>query len=312
MTLREKVLASAIAALLGVWVLWSGVGWYFGLVDRLEQQLRQAESNTLDAEDELGRMKRSLTKLERYQAQSLPADPDVARSSYSAWLVDAVARAGLELDDVQFSNARSRPGAYTALAFNVEAEGSLESFVRFMDEYHRRDCLHQLAKLQLTPGDEEGDMVRVSLTSVALVVNGTTREEGVPPVMEQGDSRLRLAVADDYVQNIGSRNLFARYTPPPPPRPPAPKREPRPEPPGPPPFDHAEHAYLTGVVETGGDLQAWIYVRTTGEVLRLKSGDSLSVGLLEGTVQSVLPRSIVLQSDGQEWSTPLGSPLKSG
>ena len=312
MTQREKMLAIAVGAIFVLWGLWTGAGWYFDSAERLENQLRQAEMDALDAESDLSLAQRSLRSLEAYQNQSLPSDADVARSAYSAWLVEEVEGAGLDLEDVRFTASRSAPGVYEGLAFNVEATGTLKSAVEFLYEYHRLDCLHQLSKLQMTPLDESGDSVRLSLTSVALVVDGATRSEGLPT--EDTDDRLRFPSAGKYAASIGERNLFARYVPPPPPRPPAPPVEKRAvkKAPEPPPFDHAEHAYFTGVVGGSEDLQAWINVRTTGQVLRLRAGDELQVGLLNGRVQAVTPRTIIVVAGDESWVTALGEPLRSG
>lgn len=308
MTQREKLLVGAVASLVVLWVLWTCGGWYLTAADRLETQLRQTESDAMDAEQSERLARRSLRRLEELQARSLPADSDIARSVYSAWLVGAIEEAGLDFGDVRFSATRSLPGVYDSIAFNAEATGSLEAVAKFLHAYHTVGCLHQLSKLQIAPIDDSGEALRLSLTSVALIVTGTELSEGLPEVADA--SRLARDAAEAYAESLVSRNMFASYTPPPPPKPPAPPPTKPRERQAPPPFDHAEHAYLTGVVETGAGLQAWINVRTTGEVLRLVAGDDLKVGELEGRVQAVTQRAIVVESDGESWTTPLGEPLR--
>jgi hypothetical protein len=47
-------------------------------------------------------------------------------------------------------------------------------------------------------------------------------------------------------------------------------------------FDHAKHAYITGIVSKGGRRQLWLTVRTTGEQLRLFEGDAIDLGSVNG------------------------------
>jgi hypothetical protein len=83
----------------------------------------------------------------------------------------------------------------------------------------------------------------------------------------------------------------------------------RPEPPA---FDDAKHAYVTGIVQVDGRLQAWITVRTTGEVLRLFEGDPVKVGLLEGKIVAIGPRMLVLESGEEQTRVELGKNLREG
>jgi hypothetical protein len=77
-------------------------------------------------------------------------------------------------------------------------------------------------------------------------------------------------------------------------------------------FDAAKHAYFTGTVQVDGRFQAWITVRTTGEVLRLFEGDAVKVGLLDGKVVSIEPRLIVVKCDDEELRVELGHNLRDG
>lgn len=313
MTQREKTLVIAIAALGGLWFLWRGYDSYQQAYNDRVRDAQRLDDDLFDQQLEVRRGKQALRQLERYQSQSLPTDPDVARSDYSEWLKEAIQSSGLELGSVKWNSTRPEGDAATALTFSANASGSPEGVVRLLDAYHRLDALHQLTNLQLRPTDEEGDRWAITFTSVALVLDGAEREEGLPEE-PLGPARLRLDSADEYVASVVGRNLFASYTPPPPPRPERPKvvrRDPPPKP-SPPPFDDAKHAQLTGIVG-GTRPEAWVIVRTTGETLRLHEGDELEVGLLKGRVQAVLPheREIVVESeDGGVWRAGLGDKLR--
>ncbi len=315
MNQREKGLLAAIVALVGFWVLWQGYVSYEDGYDQRVRELADLEDELFEQDLEARRSREALQRLERYQGQSLPSDPEVARSAYSAWLVETIQSAGLELGSVKWNSTRRQGEAATAITFSAAAQGAPEAVTKLLDAYYRLDVLHQLVNYQLRSIDEEGELWAVTFTSVALVVDGAEREAGLPDPVENPAGRLRLATADEYVESVVGRNLFASYTPPPPPRPDPPKvvSKPKPPKPKPPAFDDAKHAQLTGIVETGPRLQAWVLVRTTGEQLRLHEGDVLEVGLFKGRVQAVLRDRMVIESDdGKLWRIAIGDKLREG
>lgn len=306
MTAREKKLASAIAVLVvgwGGWLLW---GKYSAARDASRASRTQAEVALHDTKTREMMMKAALPTLDRYQQQSLPADPQVAKSVYRSFLIEKLRDADLDFEDVTLTQTRPRGDAYTTLGYTTTAEGDLAAVTKFLHSFYNAPLLHKLTTLKLLP--KSGQQLQVTFAAEALIVNGTIRKTGLPA----GDSgRLTAGDVDDYVSAIDGRNLFAQYTPPPPPKP---KVEPKPvvKTPPKPKFDDAAHAYLTGVVQAGDRLQAWITVRTTGEVLRLYAGDSFEVGLLSGTIESVTPRQIVVKTDEESFVTSLGSHLRDG
>ncbi|MEX0867484.1 MAG: cadherin repeat domain-containing protein [Pirellulales bacterium] len=52
-------------------------------------------------------------------------------------------------------------------------------------------------------------------------------------------------------------------------------------------FDNAQHAYLTGTIEQGGQWQAWIELRTEGTLLKLRQGERIDIGSVTGVLHSV-------------------------
>jgi hypothetical protein len=148
--------------------------------------------------------------------------------------------------------------------------------------------------------------MQVTLEVEALCLKGADAKDALP----EGESkRLKLASAAEYQKSLGERDLATVYAPPRPPAPPADKRD---TPPPPPKFDEAELARLSGTINTGDKWQAWIYVRSTGETLHLSAGDSVKVGALEGTIESVEDRSLVLKTGDKKYRVALGESLRSG
>lgn len=305
MTQREKTLAIAVGSLVGVWLAWQGWQRYTGAVDARRSARDAAMLRLVDANNASLKARASLEDLSAWQERSLPADPQVAKSDYRAWLVERLGAAGLDFSDVRLTGARTRGEAYTALSYSTQADGTLAEVTRFLHDFYSTPTLHKATLLKLTPL-EGRDQLRMALTVEALIVHGAVRESGLP----KGDSgRLARGDAGAYLDHIQGRNLFAEYTPPPPPRPERPRERVVVAPPAPPPFDDAKHAYLTGIVQAGRGLQAWITVRTSGEVLRLGAGDTFSVGQLSGAVTAVTAREVLFEADGATRRLKLGGSL---
>ncbi len=311
MNQREKLMLAGIAVLVAAWFGWGLLVSYQNGYDRRVRELAELDEALFDAGVDARRARQSLRRLETYQEESLPSDPDVARSVYSAWLIDTIQESGLDLGSVKWASTRRYEDAATALAFTATASGKPAAVVKLLDAYYRLGVLHQLTNLQLRPAGEEGEELSVTLTSVAMVVSGATREAGLPAAPRE-PARLAKPSADDYVTSLVGRNLFASYTPPPPN--PAPttivKESPKPKP-SPPPFDDAEHAKLTGVVRYGDAFEAWVTILTTGKRLYLHDGDTLEVGQFKGRVESVRQRDMtVVAEDGATFTVDLGEMLR--
>jgi hypothetical protein len=111
---------------------------------------------------------------------------------------------------------------------------------------------------------------------------------------------------EDYRQAIVTRNVYTAYVPP---RPPAVKNS---DPPKPPPFDEAQQAVVTAILDEGGAPQAWVNVRTSGKLLKLREGEEFTVGSLKGTITRIGPQEIEFLADGKRRLVALGKSLRDG
>lgn len=301
MTKRERILAVAVLALLVLVGAKSLLGRHGDLVDRRQSQLYDAKRQLADAEMALARGRQAVKQLEAWQERSLPADREVATSLYRSWLLEKCKAAGLAVDDVSPDLRTTRTAAFTPIGYVVEGRGTLGSVASLLYEFYQSPQLQQITRLRLRPS-ADASQVDVSLRVEALILPGATHTD----TLAQGHSdRLALASLEEYRNNLVDRNLFAAYQPPRPERPvQVAQYEAQPK------FDDAQHAYVTGIIESEGKLQAWITVRTTGEVLRLSEGDELKVGLLEGRIVSIGPRALVLQTGDEKVQVKLGHSLR--
>ena len=64
-------------------------------------------------------------------------------------------------------------------------------------------------------------------------------------------------------------------------------------------FDEAQQTVLTGLTQSKGEWTAWLHIRTRGEILYLREGDTFEVGQIQGKVVEVTHSHAVLEHDGQ-------------
>jgi Type II secretion system (T2SS), protein M subtype b len=302
MSQREKILAAAV---LSLFVLWGGGKLWGRYNESLANQraaLIAAQGKLDDAKLALEWGRMAVKQLEVWQMQSLPADRDVAQTLYREWLRAKCSDAGVTLDDIQTDQRTTRTEAYTTIGYTITAHGSLKAVASLLYSFYRSSQLQQITRMQVRPGADTGQL-SVLLQIEALVLPGSTNTAKLP---EGVSSRLAKASVEDYVKSITGRNLLIAYAPP---RAEPPAGAAHTEPPKPK-FDDAEFAFVTGIVEVDGRLQAWITVRTTAEELRVFAGDAVKVGQFEGKVVSIAPRTIVLKSGDEEVHVALGHSIR--
>lgn len=75
-------------------------------------------------------------------------------------------------------------------------------------------------------------------------------------------------------------------------------------------FDNAQHAYLTGTIQQGGQWQAWIELRTEGKLLKLRQGERIDIGSVTGVLHSVsTDHAEIRTDDNRRLLFVLGEPL---
>jgi hypothetical protein len=79
-----------------------------------------------------------------------------------------------------------------------------------------------------------------------------------------------------------------------------------PPPPMPRPFD-LQFTYLTAITEARGEREAWISIRTTGELVKLREGDEFSVKGFEGTVREIRENAMIYSAGGKQYTVALGN-----
>jgi hypothetical protein len=301
---REKILGVVVLALVALWGGKAMLDRYSSAVNLRRTQVQNARTRLAEADRALAKGRAALRQIEGWQERSLPDDREKALSLYKAWLLAKAKESGLVVEHITPSPRTSSSAAFQAIGYQIEAGGPLSAVATMLYEFYRSPQLQQITRLRLSR-PIGASQVEVTMDVEALSLPGAVATDSLP----EGESeRLQLASAAEYQKSLTERDLVSVFRPPRPPRDATARRDP----PAPPKFDDAELARLSAVVGSGKGWQAWIYVRTTGETLRVAAGDALKVGTLEGQIVSVERRSMVFESGEKKFRVALGETLRGG
>lgn len=274
------VLGLMLVAYSGEW-LWS---WATGPFQALRQKQQSLEKDIEKHRLALAQARRAAKEMAVWRRRSLPADPQVARSVYQAWLLQIVKRSGLTGPAVDSTQPAPR-GGYSAITFTLQARGSLDEWVRWLHEFYRAGHLHQIRSMALTPVGNKGLLdVAVSIETLAL-----DDAELADRLGEEPSDRLAFATLADY-RPILDRNLFGGSSP-----------------------DPVDQTYLTAIQHVNGIPEAWFTLRAQVEpdrsVVKLQLGQRLSVGPFSGTVVEISRDDVILESADERWLLAIGDCL---
>lgn len=246
---RQYILAGIFALLL----VYFGGEWAWQKVVRQPIEERETKAERLRREIqkrqlELKRTRKAAQELAVWQSQSLPSNPEIARSLYQAWLLELVGHVGLENPGVEVREAAGRKGSYLVIAASIRGRGTLEQVTQLLYEFYRAGHLHQMRSLILTPLKE--GRLDVAAEIEALVLPGADREDRLTTLQSDRLAGQRL---EDY-RMIAQRDLFGTGSL----------------------ADPLEHTLLTAVSYVNGVPEAWFSVRSGERLVKLAPGGSPS------------------------------------
>ncbi len=245
---------------------------------RIDDLVKEVGKKTND----LKRARNAAEELTVWEKQSLPSDPEAARSSYRAWLLGLVESAKFRSPNVDSGPAVDHKGMFQSLSFSVRGQATLAELTRFLYEFYNGDHLHQIRSLAITPVRNQG-VLELSIAIEALQLPTAQNKDG----LSTGKSnRLAFATLGDY-RGIVQRDLFGVGGG----------------------FDPVSQTFLTGITATDGQPEAWFDLRADDKTVKLKKGQSLDVGQFQGTVVEIDESDVVLESDGERWLLSIGEKL---
>ncbi|NQT17482.1 MAG: hypothetical protein HQ582_32300 [Planctomycetes bacterium] len=303
-----------LAAVFGAMLLWFGGEWLVdnalrGPLDARRREKSRLEETIKKLKEEQKRIAAAKTHLAKSRSQSLPSDPELARSLYQAWLVELVERVRFSSPSVNsFEPVTRRVSAkgtrnstfYHTLSFSMRGRGTLEQVTEFLYAFYRTDVLHQIRTILISPL-REGDQLDLSVTIDALALpEAPTKDEDKAPtdlqavydvfaqrVQRTQEGRLASLELSDY-HPIVTRNLFAIAGAHP---------------------DPLEHTYFTSVNIVDGSPRVWFTLRTSDKILKLGEGEDFQVGQFRGTIAEIEGSDVIIQSEDERWLLTLGERL---
>lgn len=212
---RQRMMMIAIAAIVAMAIgLYALVQFDESLTTK-EQQLAQLRQSVGAQDRKLSKGRKAAAKLKRWRARSLPSGVELARSLYLNWLRDAVQSSGLSDVDLKSTSRsvgrQSRKASYRALSYTLSARGDMEQLTQFLYSFYRRDHLHKIHTMSITP-DEKAAGFRFNFTISALVLPGADRDDRLSDAVS---GRLAHDDVKQYQKVIAQRNLFGPFNHPP-------------------------------------------------------------------------------------------------
>jgi hypothetical protein len=281
----KNILIAALAMLL---VAYAGDWMWTAVTEPLRslRQKRQSLEKELDKRTtELAQARKAAKMLAVWEKQSLPSDPQIARSVYQAWLLQLVGRVGLANPAVD-STQPSEKNGYYSMTFSLQARGPLEKWTRFLYDFYRAGHLHQIRSMSITPLGKE-EQLDIVLAIEALILPDADRSDRLS---EEVSDQLAFSRLSDY-QPIVLRNLFSITAK----------------------ADPMDQTYLTAIHYVNAVPEAWFTLRGESDpdraVVKLRLTQNMVVGQFSGKVVEIADDGVVFQSGGERWLLGLGENL---
>lgn len=204
MNSRERILGIIVGC---VAVLIGGVfmqRWVSGKFAMRTARLEQLNGDLKKLNRQVTLTKAAQRKIATWAEQSLPANPEVARTRYQDWLVKEMELSGLVEPDVRLQTTQTEKDLFTKHVFTVEANGTLPQVVELLHAFYSVDWLHRITQLKLRPV-KDSKLLTVSLHVEALSLLKALATEQLP---DRKSNRLELPSRDAYYDRIVGRNLF--------------------------------------------------------------------------------------------------------
>lgn len=281
---RKQILLGVLGLILvfygGDWALRNK--WLADPLEGVRKKNQKLRDELVTRERDFEKFRKVVKELDVLKTRSLPANADVARSLYRAWLLEVVSQAGFTNPNIDSSEPANRKGLYQVLSFSMRGRATLPQMVKFLYEFYSADHLHQIRSMAISPL-QGNDYLDLQMSIEALILPKIERKDRL---CSQKSDRLASPNLDDY-QAITQRNLFGVS----------------------PAAEATTYTYLTSVTSVNDQPEAWFTVRTTDTVYKLRKGDVLEVGQFKGTVVDIADADVILESDGERWLMTIGENL---
>ena len=285
---RQQLLLGVLIVIgvvrVGDWILQSLIE---GPLQERRAKAAQLQKDIRSREKQLADLRAAGKRVEQWVQQSLPADPETARTAYRSWLLSLLRSTRMTdavVDSGSAGSRRLRSGAVLSrsLPFTLRARGSLLQFNDFLYQFTRAGLLHQITSFNLTPvsGSTIFD-VSVSIDTVLLPSRKGAELNTVPGTLPARSTAAEYSA-------IAAQNIFAI---------------------GLNTVDPLQHTFVSAITFSNGQPLVWITEQLSDRVTRTGPGETFSTAAMSGSVVEVRAQDVVVESSGRRLLLTLGSPL---
>lgn len=210
MNKREKVLAIALSATLGVFLVIPAIWAAFrGPITEQEKKLAKAHRDIDSQQSELTVGLSTLTRMKTYKARSLSSNASQGALSYQQWLSD-LAEVVAKFSKPLVTPERiipSKDNTFVLVRVRVTGEGSIEQLRDFLYRFHRADLMHHIATLNIEATDNsQNPRLKLNIMAEAMSLRDAPKRDH-PTLFPRttlnadltgGSAEIRVANAKDF------------------------------------------------------------------------------------------------------------------
>ncbi|MDA9777123.1 hypothetical protein N9D38_01685 [Rubripirellula sp.] len=264
------------------------------------------------------RIKKAETDYKKWLTESLPGRQAEAATLYQNWLVDACEDASFEDVQVTPSSVEDLPLSNTALSFSVTGFTNYAGLQYFLGFVEATPLLHQVTDVDVRLAETEyDDRLDVQIGLQCMILDGADErsflvdEETVAGIKNKVESMRR-----DSSDENPSPFLVIKEQPKPATEPENPVVMVAAEPvrpvvaPIPPKPDYSDKIVQVGTVLNENTREVWVLDERTNEQTVIKENARFEFYGIQGRVQSVTERYVVIEVDGKRYRWIMASSLK--
>ncbi|MDF1844304.1 MAG: hypothetical protein P1U77_22940 [Rubripirellula sp.] len=310
MNQRSKILLLGVLMLLLVLRLHAFTADYlFGPIAEQELQIESLEEDLRLQQQVRRRIEKAVNDYEQDVTRSLPARTSIAATLYQNWLVQTCAEVGLKRVTVTPSTAEQVSDGAKSLRFTISAETSYPRLQRLMLILEKAPLLQRVQTLDVRIAKSPfEDLLEVGLDVQALILGDAedrnwllsdVQASELDNVLATGIKRKsspflvikkrEKPIADDLVEEIPKVEVAVT------------------EPPKP---DLTDRVIQIGTIFTGTVGEAWFIDRVTKEKSVLGEGDTFDFYGVNGLIERVERKAVVISIDGKRSRWRLAESLK--
>ena len=285
---RQQLLLAVLAIIgivqLGDWVLNTMIQ---GPLLASRARTEQLQNDISKREKLLAESRNAGKQIDAWLKQSLPANPEVARSIYRSWLLTLVKATKLRnatVDSGSPSSRRAKDGKtlYRSMPFSVRCRGALGEFNAFLYQFSKAGHLHQISSLTLNPVGATGQF-DISIGIETLLLNnrkGETLNTAPSQLLALKEFKDYDSIVKDNIFGIGIDNT-----------------------------DPMKHTMISAITYSNGVPLVWISEQLANRTTQVGLNVEFDTVALHGKIVEVRENEAIIEASGERMLCPIGKPF---